>query len=431
MPISYLVADVDEIAARLELYRVEDEIQSEVSIASKVYSTQNFSSFTDLVQSFLEEEVSGEDFPTVACCSMTGPVADGFCIIPNLCWKMSEEEMALDLGIDRVVFINDFIASGYGLLIVPDEDLILLNKDATVCLDSIDPKCIIGAGNGLSEAVLTHDGTEFNIYPGEGGFSDFAPRTSEEFGLLTHIKSRLRIDSVSVQRIVSNHGIESIYWYLVYSSPELANDQVSEEIRQLDGDGGLLICKYAKFEPVDFICHKAILLFLSAFGAEVGNVACRSLPKGGIFITGEITPKILEILLESDTFMANYCLKGRMRPYLEEIPIFVVTTPSIGILGARVRARRCLRDQGIFSHSPGSDGEDTKETSPEQEAFPLRSQPSKPPPARVKFERNELRDRSPSSVWISSAWKYLAVGVCITAGLTASAFCAGRRSSPR
>ena len=40
---------------------------------------------------------------------------------------------------------------------------------------------------GLGEAFLTHNGREYWVHPGEGGHSDFAPRTQEEFDLMQFI----------------------------------------------------------------------------------------------------------------------------------------------------------------------------------------------------------------------------------------------------
>jgi hypothetical protein len=44
----------------------------------------------------------------------------------------------------------------------------------------------LGAGTGLGEVYLTHNGKNYDVWPAEGGHTDFAPRNQVEFDLLKY-----------------------------------------------------------------------------------------------------------------------------------------------------------------------------------------------------------------------------------------------------
>jgi glucokinase len=81
----------------------------------------------------------------------------------------------------------------------------------------------------------------------------------------------------------------------------------------------------------------ALSLFVSAYGAEAGNLALKSLPTGGLFVAGGIAPKMLP-RLASGAFMASFLAKGRLSSVLTAIPVAVVLHPNVGLLGARAQA---------------------------------------------------------------------------------------------
>lgn len=89
-------------------------------------------------------------------------------------------------------------------------------------------------------------------------------------------------------------------------------------------------------------------LFLDNYAAEAGDLALKTLCKGGLFIAGGIAPKIIP-LLQDPQFMEILCSKGRMSVILKTIPVHVIVNPSVGMMGAQVVARRSLRDDNIVS----------------------------------------------------------------------------------
>ncbi len=56
---------------------------------------------------------------------------------------------------------------------------------------------------------------------------------------------------------------------------------------------------------------------------------------GGVYLTGGILPRFIDFLKQSD-FRRRFEDKGRFADYLRDIPVYIVTHPNPGLLGAAV-----------------------------------------------------------------------------------------------
>ena len=74
-------------------------------------------------------------------------------------------------------------------------------------------------------------------------------------------------------------------------------------------------------------------LFVSIYGAFVGNMALLFKPEGGIYITGGIAAKIIS-WMQSDDFITAYLNKGRMRALTEQTSVYMVINERVGVIGA-------------------------------------------------------------------------------------------------
>ena len=93
-------------------------------------------------------------------------------------------------------------------------------------------------------------------------------------------------------------------------------------------------------------CVEAFDIFLSAYGAEAGNVALRCVATAGVYVGGGIAPKILPAL-ESGLFMDAFRDKEPMAHLVATIPVSVILNPDAGLIGAAVRAQQLTVDQEI------------------------------------------------------------------------------------
>ena len=83
---------------------------------------------------------------------------------------------------------------------------------------------------------------------------------------------------------------------------------------------------------------QALELFLDVYGAEAGNVALTVLATGGVYLAGGIAPRVLTRPEPGARFRRAFEDKGRFRDFLATIPVWVVMSPDLGLLGAAAEA---------------------------------------------------------------------------------------------
>lgn len=74
-------------------------------------------------------------------------------------------------------------------------------------------------------------------------------------------------------------------------------------------------------------------MFVSAYGAEAGNLALHGLALGGIYVGGGIAPKILPAI-QSGAFMLAFRDKAPMAEMLSKVPVKIILNEEAGLLGA-------------------------------------------------------------------------------------------------
>ncbi len=310
----------------------------------------DYASFSDVLSEFLTSAKThlGE-LPTLssACLAIAGPVCDRgsqlTAQLTNLGWSFDSDRLAEEFNITNVNLINDFVAVGYGVLRLQPHDLHTLQDGKVV---ERSPIGVIGAGTGLGEAYLGWNGACYEVYPTEGGHTDFAPRNELEIELLQYLLERH--DRVSVERVVSGMGIVAIYQFLrdrqsSSESVELAKKVRLWEAGDTDNDAAAAIANAAMdILNGDQLATQTMEMFVTAYASEVGNLALKLIPNGGLYIAGGIAAKILP-LLQDGTFLRILKNKGRVSPVLEDIPIHIVLNPEVGLIGAMLYgASQCI-----------------------------------------------------------------------------------------
>ncbi len=311
------------------------------------YISADFPDLVPMVQKFLAEVASqlGEvPSPQKACFAIAGPVVEGTSKLTNLSWSLEVQRLSEALKIPHVSLINDFEAVGYGVLGLEPSDLYTL-QIGQPRLDA--PIAVIGAGTGLGEGFIIHQGGEYRVYSSEGGHADFAPRTQLEFQLLRYLIEHHGLERVSTERVVSGQGIVSIYQFLrdrnvCAETPEIAaaiqtwRREIGSSEKTIDP--GAVIGK-AALEKRDALSEQTLQMFVELYGAEAGNLALKLLPYGGMYVAGGIAPKILPLLTDG-RFLSAFGSKGRMSPLLELVPLHVVLNSKVGLIGAALCAAR-------------------------------------------------------------------------------------------
>jgi glucokinase len=312
------------------------------TIHQESYHSADFPDLVPIVQDFLVK--ANTPTPKKACFAIAGPVVQNTAKLTNLVWFLDTERLQEELGIPQISLINDFAAIGYGILGLEEKDLLTLQVGNS---QPEAPIGIIGAGTGLGQGFLIKQGNNYQVFPSEGGHADFAPRNEIEFQLLKYLLGKHDIQRLSVERVVSGQGIVAIYQFLrdrkfATESPDIAQivriweQEAGQEEKSVDPGAAI---GTAALQGSDRLCEQTLQLFIDAYGAEAGNLALKLLPYGGLYIAGGIAPKILP-LIQNSGFLLNFTQKGRMRRLLEEIPVYVILNPQVGLIGAALCAAR-------------------------------------------------------------------------------------------
>ena len=86
------------------------------------------------------------------------------------------------------------------------------------------------------------------------------------------------------------------------------------------------------------IAVEAVKLFFDYLARFSGDVALMFAAKGGIYLYGGVVQKLSK-LIEPNRFRTAFEAKSPLEPFLEQIPIHLITNPAPGI--DRLRRRRC------------------------------------------------------------------------------------------
>lgn len=306
------------------------------AVEQRRYPTPGQISLENTVATFLEEVGSSKDSIDAAAFGIAGPVIAGVIEAPNLPWVARIASMRRFLATEKVEFLNDLTANGFGIPVLQEDQTALLKPG-----DELPDEngALISAGTGLGQAFLYCDDREWLAVPSEGGHSDFAPRDELECELLLYLRKRL--GRVSYERVLSGPGLARIYGFLRDTGRGAEPAWLQE--RLAEGDPSAEISKAALAGESE-LCDQAMNMFVSFYGAEAGNLALRCQALGGIYLGGGIAPKILD-RLKSDLFLESFLEKGRLRGMLERIPIRVILEPKAALLGAARCADLLLRRQ--------------------------------------------------------------------------------------
>jgi glucokinase len=324
-----LAGDIGGTNTRLRLEQQASE--GWITLETSSYPSREFNHLTPIIQKFLAE--CGHGTPQAACLAIAGPVENDRVHVTNLDWTLDARQMEQDLSIPTIHLINDFEAVGHGIQSLHPEDMVVL-QDQPAIPDA--PRAVLGAGTGLGEALLFWNGSQYQVLPTEGGHADFAPRTDLEIGLLNYLRDRH--ERVSVERVVSGQGIQAIYEYLRDTGILPESPEVAAQINDPRTDNSSVISQYAQAGQ-DALCKKTLDLFVAAYGAEAGNLALKSLPRGGLYLAGGVADKILP-KMQDGLFIKNFRDKGRMKPLLETLRVsLILDQAGVALKGAARVAR--------------------------------------------------------------------------------------------
>jgi glucokinase len=312
-----LAGDVGGTKTNLALFTTKGGVLGPVLQAHFV--NEGYPNLEAVVREFVAR---GPSPPVAACFGVAGPVQAGRTRMPNLGWVIDAANLGRTLDVERVFVLNDLEATGYGIAVLPPDQLMVLKPGVPVKESNA---ALVAAGTGLGEAFLWWDGKRHRVSASEGGHADFAPGDAEQVAILERL--RARYGHVSWERVVSGPGLHDVYEALdVAEAPDVAARIAGAD----DASAAIAELALAGTSPR---CMRALDVFVAAYGAEAGNVALKGLATAGVYIGGGIAPKILAKLADG-TFMRTFTRKGRFADWVARIPVKVILDPTTALRGA-------------------------------------------------------------------------------------------------
>jgi glucokinase len=308
-----LVADVGATNARFALIGRTGAIE-----AVRVFACADYPSLQDAIEAYLAADMQASGLPVrlrAAALAVAGPVGGDRVTLTNHPWSFSIRELRRHLGIDRLMVVNDFTAVALATPHLKPADRSAIGGGAPVASAPIG---VLGPGSGLGVSGMVPCDDRWIPLSGEGGHVTMSPATARESVVLDRM--RQRFDHVSAERLLSGPGLVNLY----------------NTLAEIDGVPAVAYTAAQITDPsigeADPRCRETVDMFCAMLGAIAGNLALTLGARGGVYIAGGIVPKLGAVFAAS-RFRERFEDKGRLHPYLESIPTYVITHPLPAFVG--------------------------------------------------------------------------------------------------
>lgn len=327
--LTVLSGDVGGTNVKLRLSRLKNG--KKYTLADKVYKAANYNNIITIIHLFLSKLNYNTSNIKSLCLGVAGPVTDNKVKLFRSGWLISAEQLKSALKINKVLLINDFEAIGHGIETLTMKDLYTLQKGTPI---KKGLKAFIGAGTGFGVGFASWNRDQYTIHPSQGGLSSFSPSNDIQIDILKYLNKK-KYSTVFIGKLLSGSGIIDIYNYFMDINP--FNDEKDKKIK--------ILLEKRKFNITPALITKLSLnhqnkmavrtlnTFTDIYGSEARNIAYTLLPKGGLYITGGIAPKILNGSF-SKRFIHAFSNKSHLSKLLKDIPIWVILNTNVGLQGA-------------------------------------------------------------------------------------------------
>jgi glucokinase len=317
-----LAGDVGGTKTLLALF--EPAERRPTPVALHTYVTNDHESFTDILNAFARD-VPRPFTVTAAAVGVAGPVIARRARLTNIAWDIAADEITARFGTPHVALLNDLEAMASSVEVLAANEFVTLHDG----IERSDGNAVvIAAGTGLGQAYLHRVGNRLRPVPSEGGHADFAARTDREIELVRMLRDRY--GRAEVEHVLSGPGLINLHRFTHRGGACAVIDDLSAP------DAPALVSQAAMSGRCQF-CADALRMFVSAYGAEAGNLALRGVATAGVYVGGGIAPRLLREL-EAGAFMSAFRDKTPMADLMATIPVKVILNPQAGLLGAATAA---------------------------------------------------------------------------------------------
>jgi glucokinase len=259
-----------------------------------------------------------EPMPRAAAIGVATGLGEDVLRFANNDWVIDQRTLAGELGLDRLLLLNDFGAMAHGVSALgPDELGHIMGPEGPLPDEGVTT--VIGPGTGLGVAMILRRGRHCHVIETEGAHIGFAPLDEEE----ERIEHELRIQfgRCSVERVVSGPGLLDLYRALGG--------------RDYEDDVALWTAALAGSDPA---AVDALERLVKAFGSAAGDLALAH-GSNAVAISSGLSKRMAGYL-KSALFAGRFIAKGRYRRRMEAMPVRLVLHDQPGLLGAAVAFQR-------------------------------------------------------------------------------------------
>ena len=316
------------------------------AIIVEEFVTLEYDGLESIVDHFLKRQGVQSGSLTAASVGVAGAITDQVGELTNVPWRVSAASMKAAFGVERVQVLNDLEALAHAVPVLAPDEVEILQKGTRIASGNM---AVIAAGTGLGESMLLNVDGRFVPGESEGGHADFSARTPRELAMVAALTPVL--GRVSAEAILSGPGLVNLYQFThdAITAAPFVTASSTRPARLCDGVGDvedaaelparISASASARRCPE---CVEAMEMFVSAYGAEAGNLALRTVATAGVYIGGGIAPRILPAL-RSGAFMDAFRDKAPMHELVGRAPVSVILNPKAGLLGAAVQAAGMVR----------------------------------------------------------------------------------------
>lgn len=312
-----LVGDIGGTHARFALYQGGADGNGDLHL-HRTLTASAHPTFDDAIRAYLETVAIDSASLIGGGFAVAAPLDGGVVRFTNSPWSFVGSELQAKLKLSRLTVINDFEALALRVPGLSNEEMLTLRLGKC---ESRSAKLVLGPGTGLGVAGIVprqQDGGPWQAVPGEGGHVSFAPSDDFEFDLLRFLQARY--GRVSVERVLCGDGLAAIHQFLLSRagvSDLRAITAAAVTTQALAGER---------------LARESVLRFLAALGSFAGDCALMYAARGGVYIGGGIVPRFVSLLEESE-LLDRFNDKGRMSPWVSQIPLHLLTDERSALRG--------------------------------------------------------------------------------------------------
>lgn len=305
-----LIADIGGTNARFAIIADGD---SQPAFFATV-KTADFNTIDEAIKTSVLDKTSY--MPRAAVLAIAGPIDGDEIDLTNNHWVVKPKTLIKSFDFQDIVVLNDYEAQALAVIAL---DKAQLKKIGGGVRDDNANCVVIGPGTGLGVAGLVHAAGSWIPIAGEGGHVDLGPRTDRDSAIFGHLE---RIGGrVSGEQILCGRGLVNLYQAVAKASGIAPQFDSPEQVTAAAIDGN------------DAIASETMSLFCEYLGRVAGDLALIFMARGGVYLTGGITQKILSIF-DEERFRAGFENKEPHADILSQMPTFAILheqAPMVGL----------------------------------------------------------------------------------------------------